>query len=86
LALYDFGYKMRVAELTPTPLFEMSRAHLKRGAFSTGVKRKVKAPSFKTIFDWRREKGLGDESKPKTVILLYFLKKIDKAYNLQPKS
>jgi hypothetical protein len=48
----------------------MSKAHLKRGAFSTGVKRKVEAPSFKTIFDWRREKGLGDELKPKTRLLL----------------
>jgi hypothetical protein len=41
----------RFHELTPTPLFAMSKAHLKRGAFSTGAKRHAKAPSFKAIFD-----------------------------------
>jgi hypothetical protein len=49
-----------------TPLFAMSKAHLKRGAFSTGEKRPAEAPSFKTIFDWRREKGFGDEFKLKS--------------------
>jgi hypothetical protein len=34
-----------------TPLFAMSGAHLKRGAFPTGEKYGVKAPSFKAIFD-----------------------------------
>jgi hypothetical protein len=44
---------MRVAELTLSSFCDetMSKAHLKRGAFSTDVKRPVKAPSFKAIFD-----------------------------------
>jgi hypothetical protein len=43
----------------------MSKAHLKRGASSTGEKRQAKAPSFKAIFDCRREKGLGMSSNLK---------------------
>jgi hypothetical protein len=54
---------------------------LKREASSTGENRPAKAPSFKTIFDWRREKGEGlsrllvderDELKPKTRLYCIF--------------
>ena len=57
---------LSIFDSTPTPLFAMSRAHLKRGAFSTSEKHRAKAPSFKAIFNCRREKGFGDESKLKS--------------------
>jgi hypothetical protein len=75
---------MRVAELTLSSFCDetMSEAHLKRGAFSTGEKHCVRAPSFKTIFDWRREKGLGMSQNQKLGFLLLFFEKI----SLQSKS
>jgi hypothetical protein len=72
IALYDFGCKMRISELSSFCDETISQAHLKKGAFSTNEKRCVKAPSFKTIFDWRREKGFGDELELKTELCCIF--------------
>jgi hypothetical protein len=43
----------------------MSQAHLKRGLPQLVKEHWVKAPSFKAIFDWHREKGLGMSSNIK---------------------
>jgi hypothetical protein len=54
----------------PNPsLFNEQSSFLKEGLSQPVKKHRAKAPSFKTIFDWRREKGLGMSQNSKAAFL-----------------